>query len=70
MPECHHWADAPIVEVRLATCPYCGSAKYVPVKGWRDADGGRTSWRVCACCSEKYIVLTIPSSGMDTDDVS
>lgn len=55
-----NWAEAPIVEVTLPTCPQCGDAKYIAIRGWRDPDGGRTSRRVCATCSNRYIVLTLP----------
>jgi transposase-like protein len=58
MPE--SWADAAVVEVILPVCPHCLSPAYIPVKGWRDADGGRTSRRVCEKCSARYVVLTLP----------
>ncbi len=54
------WDDAAVVEVQLPVCPDCMSPDYIPIKGWRDADGGRTSRRVCRRCSAKYIVLTVP----------
>jgi len=55
------WDDVEIVEVRLPCCPNCGSQRYIPVKGWTDEDGGRTSRRVCEQCSERYVVLTVPN---------
>jgi hypothetical protein len=64
------WDDAPIVEVLLPpkpTCP-CGSAQYIPIRGTTDADGGRTSRRVCKHCGERYVVLTLPRLGRDDED--
>jgi hypothetical protein len=66
------WDDAPIVEVCIPRCPTCGahgSKSYVPIRGTVDADGGRTSKRICKRCSSPYIVLALlPDSGKDTDD--
>lgn len=57
------WSTAPIVEVTLPACPECGEPEYIRIKGWTDADGGRTSRRVCCRCSTRYIVLTLPRCG-------
>ncbi|QDU87194.1 hypothetical protein Pla175_05510 [Pirellulimonas nuda] len=59
------WDTVPVVEVRLPTCPTCGELKYIGIKGWRDADGGRTSRRVCKRCGQLYIVLSLPDCGSD-----
>lgn len=67
------WDGVPVIEIPLPTCPTCGVVgvrkNYIPVRGKRDEDGGRTSWRVCAVCSGKYIVLTVPQCGEDDSDV-
>ena len=63
------WDNVEIVEVRLPTCPYCGSIKYAPIRGTTDEDGGRTSRRICDQCGRRYIVLTLPSFGSDDLDV-
>jgi len=67
------WDDAPIVEVPLAVCPRCRSPRYVPIRGFVDADGGRTSRRVCRVCSLAYVVLTLlpdfGSGALDSDSM-
>lgn len=51
------WDDAPIVVVQIPTCPMCGCEKYKPVRGWRSADGSRTSRRRCEACAAAYVVI-------------
>jgi transposase-like protein len=57
------WGEAAIIVIPLPKCPSCDSREYVPVRGWRDADGGKTSRRVCKACSTPYVVLTLPDFG-------
>jgi transposase-like protein len=52
------WLAAPIIEIVLPGCPFCSSADYRPIKGWRNDDGTRISRRICKRCREPYIVRT------------
>jgi len=64
------WDTAPIVEVELPCCPKCGETDYIRIRGWKDADGGRTSRRVCKRCSGRYVVLSLPRCGVLENGVS